>query len=214
MYIPAMFEEKRTEVLHEVIEKYPFGVLLSHGKGGLDANHIPFELNKAEGPLGRLHAHVARANPFWQATATGDEVIAVFLAANAYISPGWYPSKVETEKEVPTWNFRAVHAYGRITIHDSDRYCRGMVARLTRTHEAGRPKPWKMTDSPKDFIDSMLREMVGIEIEITRLIGKMKMGQNKQVRDVLGASNALKAQGSDEVAETMLSYASDRIERS
>ncbi|MGY4177730.1 transcriptional regulator [Bradyrhizobium sp. USDA 4518] len=214
MYIPSIFEETRPEVLHELIEKYPFGVLFTCGKGGLDASHIPFVLNKDQGPFGGLHAHVARANRLWQDTITGDEVLVVFQAANAYISPGWYPSKVETEKEVPTWNFRVVHAYGRITIHDNDRYCRGLVARLTRTHEAGRAKPWKMTDSPKDFIDSMLKEMVGVEIEITRLIGKMKMGQNKQLRDIIGASQGLKAQGDDEVADVMLSYASHKIEQS
>ncbi|MGY4225061.1 transcriptional regulator [Bradyrhizobium sp. USDA 4503] len=214
MYVPSMFAENRTEVLHELIGEYPLGILITHGKGRVDANHIPFDLNKDQGPFGGLHAHVARANPLCQDISTGDEVLVVFRAANAYISPGWYPSKIETAKEVPTWNFRVAHAYGRVTIHDNDRYCRGLVARLTRTHETGRAKPWKMTDSPKEFIDSMLKEMVGLEIEITRLIGKSKVGQNKALRDVIGASRALKAQGDDEVADAMLSYASQRIEQS
>lgn len=173
----------------------------------MDANHIPFELKAAEGTCGVLHAHVARANPVWQDVADGDEVLVVFRAGDAYISPSWYPSKHEFHKQVPTWNYRVVHAYGRISIHDDERYVRGVVGRLTRTHEASQPKPWKMTDSPADYIDAMLKAIVGVEIEITRLVGKIKLGQNKDVRDIRGAGAALNEQGENVVGDAMLAYA-------
>ncbi|MFL9944587.1 FMN-binding negative transcriptional regulator [Paraburkholderia agricolaris] len=207
MYIPAHFDEPRTEVLHTLIKENPFGILFTHGKSGMDANHIPFELKAAEGACGVLHAHVARANPVWQDVANGDEVLVVFRAGDAYISPSWYPGKHEFHKQVPTWNYRVVHAYGRISIHDDERYVRGVVGRLTRTHEASQPKPWKMTDSPADYIDAMLKAIVGVEIEITRLVGKIKLGQNKDVRDIRGAGAALNEQGENVVGDAMLAYA-------
>jgi transcriptional regulator len=207
MYIPAHFDEPRTEVLHTLIKENPFCILFTHGRSGMDANHIPFELKAAEGTCGVLHAHVARANPVWQDVADGDEVLVVFRAGDAYISPSWYPSKHEFHKQVPTWNYRVVHAYGRISIHDDERYVRGVVGRLTRTHEASQPKPWKMTDSPADYIDAMLKAIVGVEIEITRLVGKIKLGQNKDVRDIRGAGAALNEQGENVVGDAMLAYA-------
>lgn len=207
MYIPAHFDEPRTEVLHTLIKENPFGILFTHGRSGMDANHIPFELKTAEGTCGVLHAHVARANPVWQDVADGDEVLVVFRAGDAYISPSWYPSKHEFHKQVPTWNYRVVHAYGRISIHDDERYVRGVVGRLTRTHEASQPKPWKMTDSPADYIDAMLKAIVGVEIEITRLVGKIKLGQNKDVRDIRGAGAALNERGENVVGDAMLAYA-------
>jgi transcriptional regulator len=207
MYVPAQFDEPRTEVLHTLIQENPFGILFTHGKSGMDANHLPFELKTTEGTCGVLHAHVARANPVWQDVANGDEVLVVFRAGDAYISPSWYPSKHEFHKQVPTWNYRVVHAYGRVSIHDDERYVRGVVGRLTRTHEASQPKPWKMTDSSADYIDTMLKAIVGVEIEITRLVGKIKLGQNKEARDIRGAGAALGAQGENVIGDAMLAYA-------
>lgn len=207
MYVPAQFEEPRTEILHSHIASNPFGTLVTHGKNGLDANHLPFELAPARGESGVLQAHVARANPVWQAVSNGDEVLVVFSAGDAYISPSWYPTKQETHRHVPTWNYIVVHAYGRITIHDDEKYVRGLVARLTRTHEATEPQPWKMSDAPTDFIDTLLKSIVGIEIEITRLIGKSKIGQNREARDIQGAGEALKARGHGKLGDAMLSEA-------
>lgn len=204
MYVPAHFDEPRTERLHDLIRQYPFGMLVTHGVHGLDANHIPFELNPEQGKLGMLTAHVARANPVWQEVADGDEVLVVFRVADAYVSPNWYPSKHESHKQVPTWNYIVAHAYGRIAIRDDERFVRGMVARLTRTHEASQPMPWKMTDGPKDFIDTMLKAIVGVEIEITRLVGKSKLSQNKDVGDIRNAAETLKAQGDRLLGDAML----------
>ena len=115
--------------------------------------------------------------------------------------------KHEAHKQVPTWNYQVVHAHGRITIHDDERYVRGVVARLTRTHEASQPKPWKMSDAPADFVDMMLKAIVGLDIQITRLEGKSKLGQNKDVRDIRGAGEALVAQGNLETGQAMLASA-------
>lgn len=204
MYVPAHFAETRKEVLHASIAQHPFGTLVTQGRSGLDANHIPFELDAGEGELGVLRAHVARANPVWQDVANGDEVLVIFQAGDAYISPTWYPSKHELHKQVPTWNYRVVHAHGRITILDDERYVRGVIGRLTRTHEASQPKPWKMADAPKDFTDAMVKAIVGVQVEITRLVGKSKLSQNKEARDIRGAGEALLSGGESPIGEAML----------
>jgi transcriptional regulator len=212
MYVPADFNESRTDTLHARIAQHPFGTLVTHGKSGLDANHIPFELAANEGELGVLRAHVARANPVWQDVANGDEVLVIFQAGDAYISPTWYPSKHEFHKQVPTWNYMVVHAHGRITVRDDEKYVRGVVARLTRTHEASQPAPWKMTDAPSGYIDTLLKAIVGLQIDITRLVGKSKLGQNKEARDIRGAGEALKASGNLRIGEAMLVEAAKKSE--
>lgn len=204
MYLPRHFEEQRPEALHDLIEKHPLGMLVTHGSDGLDANHVPFELDADEGPHGVLRAHVARNNPLWQNMAQGDEVLVVFRAQDAYISPNWYPSKHEAHKQVPTWNYRVVHAHGPITVRDDERYVRGLVARLTRQHEAGQPSPWKMGDAPPDYIDAMLKSIVGLEIAVARLVGKFKLSQNREVRDRVSAAHALIDQAHTELGQAML----------
>ena len=203
MYIPAHFAESRPEVLHELVRRHPLGMLVTHGAAGLDANHIPFELDAASGSLGTLAGHVARANPVWQQLRDGDEVMVVFRAADAYISLNWYPSKHEQHRQVPTWNYMVAHAHGRVRIVDDERFVRGIVGRLTKTHEASQAVPWKMADSPREFIDGLLQAIVGIEIEITRLEGKSKLSQNKEARDLRGAIEGLAAVGRNDVAEAM-----------
>lgn len=210
MYVPAHFDESRTEALHAQIRQHPLGMLVTQAGGRLDANHLPFELAPAEGELGTLHAHVARNNPVWRDLVDGDEVLVVFRAGDAYVSPNWYPSKHEFHKQVPTWNYVVVHAHGRVTIRDDERYVRGVVARLTRTHEAAQPKPWKMGDAPADYIDTMLKAIVGIEIRITRLVGKSKLSQNREVRDIVGAGTALAAQGAHPIGDAMLAVAAQK----
>jgi len=210
MYVPAHFDEPRPDVLHKLIADHPLGVLFTHGQSGLDANHLPFELNASEGALGKLHSHVARDNPVWQDIANGDDVLVVFRAGDAYISPQWYPSKHEFHKQVPTWNYMVAHVHGRVTIRDDERYVRGMVGRLTRTHEASQPVPWKMSDGDKDYIDMRLKAIVGIEIEVTRLVGKFKLSQNREVRDIENAGKTLVAQGNDVIGNAMLERASDK----
>lgn len=203
MYVPAHFSETRPEELARIIREYPLGVLVTHDAQGLDANHLPFEFDPDAGTHGVLTAHVARANPVWQRFASGGPVMVVFRGAEGYVSPNWYPSKHEAHRQVPTWNYEVVHAYGLLTVRDDERFVRGVVGRLTRRHEAEEPRPWKMSDSTPDFIDSMLRNIVGIEIAITSLVCKRKLSQNKEARDRLGAADALQAAGSTELAQSM-----------
>ena len=210
MYIPPSFEEHRVEALHAVIASYPLGILVTNGSGGLDANHLVFELDPTHGEHGVLRTHVARANPVWQNISSGDEVLVVFRGADAYISPNWYPSKQETHKEVPTWNYVVVHAHGRAQIRDDVRHLRGLVGHLVKTHEASQPTPWKMGDSPQEFIDEALKAIVAIDVEVTRLVGKAKLGQNRTLRDVHGAAQGLRANGPSAVADAMLDHASRR----
>jgi transcriptional regulator len=207
MYVPAHFEEPSQDVLHGLIESHPLGVLITNGASGLDANHIPFDLDRAKGEHGTLYCHVARNNSVWQDVATGDEVLVVFRSADAYISPNWYPSKHEFHKQVPTWNYIVAHAHGRITVHDDERYVRRNVAKLTHRHEASQPVPWKMGDAPREFTDSMLKAIVALEIEITRLVGKAKLSQNKELRDIRGAGEALNSLGEQKIGHAMIKAA-------
>jgi len=210
MYVPGHYEESDPARLHALIAEHPLGVLVTHGASGLDANHVPFDLQVRDGSLGILHTHVARANAVWKDIASGDEVLVVFRAADAYISPSWYPSKHEHHRQVPTWNYMVAHAHGRITVRDDERYLRGVVGRLAKIHEAAQLRPWKMADSPQAFIDQMLASIVALDIEITRLVGKFKLGQNRERRDVLGAADALKGQGDNAIADAMLKRLAER----
>jgi len=203
MYIPAHFAENRPQELENLIRAHPLGMLVTQGPQGLDADHLPFEFNPGAGPHGVLSAHVARANPVWQRCPTGSTVLVVFRGAEGYISPNWYPSKHEAHRQVPTWNYEAVHAHGTLTVHDDERFVRGMVGRLTRRHEAGEPRPWKMADSEPAFIDGLLRNIVGIEVNITALVGKRKLSQNKDERDRLNAADTLEVRGQGDLARSM-----------
>jgi transcriptional regulator len=203
MYIPPHFAETRPEELQRIIHAHPLGILVTRDDAGLDANHVPFEFDPAQGPHGLLTAHVARANDVWQRCPSGTPVMVIFRGAEGYISPNWYPSKHETHRQVPTWNYEVVHAHGVLTVRDDEQFVRGLVARLTRRHESNEPKPWKMGDSEREFIDGMLRNIVGIEIAVTSLVGKSKLSQNKETRDRLGAADTLDARGQQELAQAM-----------
>ncbi|SDV48723.1 FMN-binding negative transcriptional regulator [Chitinasiproducens palmae] len=203
MYVPTMFAEDRPEILHRLIRDNPLGVLVTHGAGGLEANHLPFLLDERHdtGPL--LLAHVARANPVWRELADGAEVMVIFRGAHGYISPSWYPSKHETHRHVPTWNYEVVHAHGRLRIRDDEKFLRGVLAKLTRTHEASEARPWKMGDAPSDFLDTLIGQIVGIAVEVTRFEGKRKLSQNRDARDFSGVVGSLQERGNDTLAATM-----------
>ncbi len=193
MYMPAHFDESRPDEVVRLLRDYPLGALVITGPDGLDANHLPFEYEPEPGGLGCLRAHIARANPLWQQASDGDQVLVIFQGSQGYLSPNWYPSKHETHRQVPTWNYQVVHVHGELLFHDDERYVRGLVARLTREHEqrTGEPRPWRMTDSDADYIDGMLKAIVGIEIRISRIVAKSKLSQNKELRDRRGAVDAL-----------------------
>jgi len=203
MYIPPHFAVSDRAALHRIIHEHPLGILVTQPDGGLDADHLPFEFTPDVGPHGTLTAHVARNNPLWQRCPTGSPVMVIFRGAEAFISPTWYPSKHESHRQVPTWNYEVVHAHGTLTVRDDERFVRGLVARLTRRHEAAEPTPWKMSDSAPEYIDSMLRNIVGLEVSISSLVGKSKLSQNKETRDRLGAATVLGERGHAELALRM-----------
>jgi transcriptional regulator len=204
MLIPQEFSIPDNAGLHRIISDYPLGALVSPTSSGLDVNHIPFELNPNQGELGVLTGHVARANPVWQECLSGDrDVLVIFRGLEGYISPSWYPGKKETHRFVPTWNYEVVHARGKLIVRDDEKFLRGVLARLTRKHEAAEAKPWKMGDAPPDYLSEMLKAIVGIEIEITHLEGMAKLSQNREQRDFDGAVQALKSKGGSALAESM-----------
>lgn len=205
MYTPAHFRLADPAALHRIIREHPLGVLVTTTADGLDANHIPFEFDPDAGPHGRLTAHVARANPVWQQCADGADVLVIFRGHESYISPNWYPSKHETHRQVPTWNYEVVHAHGTLSIHDDERYVRALVARLTREHDAAEPRPWKMGEAPPDYIQMMLGNIVGIEVQVTSLVGKSKLSQNRELRDRRNAADTLAERGRDGLAQAMRS---------
>ncbi|HSI48788.1 MAG TPA: FMN-binding negative transcriptional regulator [Ideonella sp.] len=203
MYLPPHFAEPQLDTLHRIVRDNALGMLVTHTGAGLDANHLPFLLDADEGPAGVLRAHVARANPVWREVAEGAPVMVVFRGVQGYISPSWYPSKHQTHRHVPTWNYEAVHAHGTLHVRDDEKFVRGLLARLTRQHEAAEAQPWKMSDAPPDFLAEMLGHIVGIEVRLTRLEGKRKLSQNRERADRDGAINTLQSRGQDELAQAM-----------
>jgi transcriptional regulator len=201
MYCPSLFAETRQEELHRIIQTHPLGVLVTHTPAGLDANHLPFLLEE-QGTV--LHAHVARANPVWKNVSDGDEVLVIFRGVEGYISPNWYPSKQETHRHVPTWNYEVAHVHGRIQVRDDERFVRGVVAKLTRQHESAQPQPWKMGDAPADYIAEQLQQIVGIEIDALRFEGKRKLSQNRSKEDFEGTVCGLSRAGRGDLASTMM----------
>ena len=183
MYVPEAFQEERVEVLHDLIRTYPFGTLVTLNDEGLQANHIPFDLEPTPEPFGTLYAHVARANPVWRDLYRNDETLVIFQGPYAYISPSWYVTKKETGMVVPTWNYSVVHAHGRAQPIEDPVWLRNFVEKLTKTHEQGRPEPWNVADAPAHYIEKQLGSIVGLKLTISRLIGKWKLSQNRPPRD-------------------------------
>jgi transcriptional regulator len=194
MYLPKHFEESRAEVLQELIRTHPLGLLVTLADAGLQANPVPFILDAdpAGGP-GILRAHVARANPLWRETRSDVEALVVFQGPQAYVSPNWYPSKAEHGKAVPTWNYTMVQAHGTLRAIEDPAWLLAFVTRLTERHEGGRAMPWHVADAPADYIESMLRAIVGIEIDVSRLEGKFKLSQNRPAEDRTGVVLGLEA---------------------
>ena len=189
MYNPPAFREDRPEVLHQAIRDARLGMLVTADAQGLQVSHIPMLLDASQGSHGALVGHLARANPQWRSRA--DHALAVFTGPDAYVSPSLYPSKREHGRVVPTWNYVAVHAHGRLRVIEDAEALHALVSGLTRHHEADKPRPWGTGDAPADFIAAQLRGIVGVVLEITRLEGKWKMSQNRSPADRQGVAEGL-----------------------
>jgi transcriptional regulator len=203
VYVPEHFSETRLEVLQAFIERHPLATLVAMTAAGLTANHVPVRAQLRAGGTGLLQGHIARANPLWRALERGATVLAVFTGADTYVSPAWYPSKREHGKVVPTWNYAAVHVRGRIRFVEEAAWLRGLVGSLTDEHERGGSPPWRVSDAPADYIEAMLRAIVGFEIEISEVVGKFKGSQNRPAADRAAVREALRGAGrsADEIAE-------------
>jgi transcriptional regulator len=190
MYVPDHFKENDVQVLQQYIRDYGFGVLVVADEEGIEANHLPFHL-QANSDSGILQCHVARNNPVWQRIEKGAQVLVIFQGPDAYISPSWYPSKAETGRVVPTWNYLAVHAEGVVRIFQEPADLRAHLQNLTNLHEAERKPVWSVDDAPRDFTDNLMRGIVGIEIKIEKLTGKLKASQNQPERNRAGVKSGL-----------------------
>lgn len=200
MYQPPAFVEPRLEVQHALIRAHPLGLVVSAGAEGLVANPLPFLLDDAIPPFGRLRAHLARANPQWRALEAAPDVLVVFQGVDTYVTPSWYATKRETGKVVPTWNYAMVQVRGRVrVIHERD-WLHGQVTTLTDGHEALRPSPWAVHDAPEPFVEAQLRGIVGIELEIASIEGKWKVSQNRPEPDRQGVLEGLAAEASPQAA--------------
>lgn len=197
MYIPKYHEQPDIDAVYSLIETYPLGAWVCPSVDGLIANHVPFLLDRSRGRFGTLLGHVSRANPVWQQLLESGQSVVMFQGPQSYISPGWYPGKSEHGKVVPTWNYTVAHAHGvPRAVHDKV-WLLDLLSRLTAKNEASQKMPWKVADAPADFIDKLLAAVVGIEMPIDKLIGKLKVSQDEALQDRNGTVAALKAAGTE-----------------
>ncbi|MEM7218391.1 MAG: FMN-binding negative transcriptional regulator [Pseudomonadota bacterium] len=201
MYEVKSFAEDRLDVQHAMIEKHPLGLLICTDDNRRPlANPLPFVLRAEQGELGTLLAHMARPNPQWRLLTSGSECLVVFQGEEAYVSPGWYPSKREHGKVVPTWNYISVHVWGRPTVRDDPDWLKAQVDTLTDRQEASSANPWRVDDAPAEFTESMLKGIVGLEIAISEIQGKWKVSQNRPAADIRGVQDGLTAIGETAMA--------------
>jgi len=197
MYIPPAFAEDRPNELRDIIRAASLPLIVSPARsktGGMNliATHLPLMLDGEQ-----LIGHFARANDHWKVSDLETESLAIFAARDGYVSPSWYASKAETGRVVPTWNYEAVHAYGRLEIIQEPALLLPIVTRLTRRHEDDRAHPWQVSDAPSDYIASQLKGIVGVVLHISRLEGKRKLSQNKSNEDQLGVIAGLSIENPD-----------------
>lgn len=193
MYVPKHHQLTNQDAIFSLVESYPLGVWVCPSEGSLVANHVPFFLDRSKGTCGTLIGHVSRANPVWRNLGATIPSVVTFQGPQAYISPGWYPSKSDNGKVVPTWNYAVAHAHGVARAIEDGDWLIAMLNRLTNFHESHQQAPWHVSDAPTSYVDKLLRAVVGIEISIDRLEGKLKASQDELVQDrhgtVLGLQN-------------------------
>jgi transcriptional regulator len=195
MYLPEQFREERAEVMHEFIARHPFGTLVAQTKEGLTGNHVPMLWSAREGTAGVLRGHLAKANPLWKALDPDAPVLVMFMGADHYITPSWYPAKKEHGKVVPTWNYSVVHAHGTIRFSHDPAQALAIVTALTDHQESPRAQRWHVTDAPADYIDAHLKSIVPFEIAVSRLVAKFKASQHRPPEERAAVTHALEEEG-------------------
>jgi transcriptional regulator len=213
MYTPKDFRVDDLAILHADMRQNTLAALISITPTGLVATHLPILLDEHHGPNGTILGHVSRANLQWQQSDPTVEALIIFTGPDTYVTPSWYPAKQETGRVVPTWNYAAIHVYGKLTFFEDPERLRDIVTRLTNQHEAAFPQPWQVTDDPPNFIDSQLKAIVGFELPILRIEGKRKFNQNRSAEDRAGVIDGLRALNDPrktEVADLMQEIESSR----
>ncbi|WP_308364802.1 MULTISPECIES: FMN-binding negative transcriptional regulator [unclassified Microbulbifer] len=197
MYIPSSFRQEDMAALHQLMRDRPLATLVTSSPDGPNANHIPLQLVAEPGSRGVLRGHIARANPLAREAEEPLQALAIFCGPDSYISPSWYPEKVEHGKVVPTWNYVAVHARGSLRIVEEPHWLREQLEGLTGQKEAGAPSPWSVADAPEDFIEKLSAAIVGIELSIDTLEGKWKVSQNQRRATREGVAGGLRERAGD-----------------
>jgi len=200
MYLPHDFKETRSDILLKIIQDNALGSLITYSDQGLDANHLSFEYDEK---THSLWAHIAKENDLVQFLQQEQDVLVIFKVNDAYVSPNWYLGKLEHHRAVPTWNYAVVHVNGIASLVEDDKVLRGVLARLTRRHEAKQIKPWRMSDAPIDYIQEQLNKIVAVQIKITNLVGKLKLSQNKSEVDQKAVADAFKEGGVSDLSTMM-----------
>jgi transcriptional regulator len=213
MYTPKDFRVDDLAILHADMRQNTLATLISITPTGLVATHLPILLDEHRGPNGTILGHVSRANLQWQQSDPNAEALIIFTGPDTYVTSSWYPAKQETGRVVPTWNYAAIHVYGKLTFFEDPERLRDIVTRLTNQHEAAFAQPWQVTDAPPNYIDSQLKAIVGFELPIARIEGKRKFNQNRSAEDRAGVINGLRALNDPrktEVADLMQEIESKR----
>lgn len=211
MFTSSKFEQSDPQKVFDLIARYPLATLVTHSEQGINGEPIPLILQDSENDR-LLQGHIAKASPMWQTVADSSNVLAIFNGPNCYISPNYYPSKVENGKAVPTWNYVQVQATGTISFTHDKTWVYGLLERLTKQLEAQQTTPWSLTDAPETYIERMLSAVVGIEITIDSLVGKWKTSQNQSFKNRTGVIQSLSQSNnsnSREMAKLVGEYSSD-----
>lgn len=212
-YPSPAFREDRAEVLHASIRDLYFGLLVTHPQDGFATSYLPWELDASRGPHGTLVGHLARYNPQWRVPADGVDALVVFQGPHAYVSPSWYPGKQDDPRQVPTWDYLAVEARGRLVTFDDEARLYNLLTQLTDRNEAGRTHRWHVTDAPDDYVRKEMRHVIGIELHIESLIGRHKLSQNRNAADQEGARAGLAAAVTERERDVAKSIARAQRER-
>jgi len=196
MYVSTTTREDRQDVLVAAIRSIRFGALVVVSDDGLSATHIPMLVREFPNGVVELEGHVARQNDLWRIAQSAVPALAIFQGPQAYIHPGWYPTKKADGRAVPSWNYVAVHAHGSLEAVEDVAWLRSHLSNLTDLNEAGRAEPWALTDAPEDYIDAMMSAIVGLRLRVGRLEGNWKMGQKQRLENRIGAIDGLFASAS------------------
>jgi transcriptional regulator len=204
MYLPPAFREERLDVQQDLIRKHPLGLLVTVGHDGPMASPLPFVLDSSATKLGTLRGHLARGNMQWKDSLLEINALVIFQGPDVYVTPSWYATKADTGKVVPTWNYATVQVRGKLRVMDDARWLSAQIAALTEQMEGKRAKPWAVSDAPAEYIDSQIKGIVGLEIEIASIEGKWKVSQNRPVSDRRGVAEGLAEGDAHETHSAMI----------